>query len=71
MYTQLIRFFIDLHNSKIYKGLFVLVMIAFFNGSLNFTVAATWNTMFTLSISKFLSLEDRPKSGKVMSPFIK
>lgn len=54
-----------------YKELFVFVTIAFFNGSLNFTVAATWKTMFTLSINKFLSLEDRPKSGRLISPFIK
>ena len=39
---------------------FVFVLTATVKGSLNLTVAATWNTIFTFSINMDLSAGERP-----------
>ena len=55
-----------LHNWSMSAVPAVFILIATFNGSFNFTVAAIWNTMFTFSIN-IISSEEGSQSGRLTS----
>lgn len=42
----------------------------YLSGSSNLTVAAEWKTIETSLIKVFMSFSDKPRPGRVMSPWI-